>query len=456
MLAGLVGTLVAGGLLLRGAWDLWAQSTVLLLLLAGGAVWLCARVASGWLPRPDDKTFAWASALVLLSGLSAWLSPVPAYARPAWAAAAAGLALFPMISVLDSEGRARIERLLRVAGWVLILLAAYQRIHGDIRPAATFLNQNAFAGAILLLLPVAARAEDWALGGGLLLCLWWTKSVGAWLGLATALILHRRAVGPVAFWLGSIAGFVGLVAAYAKLQSPEISHRVVWWGAAWRMSAGSPWLGLGPGAFAYALPSYVTTRPDLSTVFAHQHVLETAAERGWPYLFLWLAGLGALLRPAAPGRRFGPVAALIHGLVDYALSVPGVFWLFCASTALASQDSGRSVNVPLRWRPVLCAVVLAAGGAAGAAVWRGWSADRLRARAVADVREGRLDDAAAKLAASESLSPHPEAARMRAEIILARGGDRGEAERDLERAIRLDPYRVSNRALMESLRAHAH
>ncbi len=456
MLAGLVGTLVAGGLLLRGAWDLWAQSAILILLLTAGSCWLCARVASGWLPRPDGKTFAWAASLVLLSGLSAWLSPVPAYARPAWAAAAAGLALFPMISVLDSEGRARIERFLRVAGWVLILLAAYQRLHGDIRPAATFLNQNAFAGAILLLLPVAARAEDWALGGGLLLCLWWTKSVGAWLGLSTALILHRRAVGPIAFWLGSIAGFVGLVAAYAKLQSPEISHRVVWWGAAWRMSAGAPWLGLGPGSFAYALPSYVTTRPDLSTVFAHQHVLETAAERGWPYLFLWLAGLGALLRPAAPGRRFGPVAALIHGLVDYALSVPGVFWLFCASTALASPDSGRSVNVPLRWRPVLCAVVLAVGGAAGAAVWLGWSADRLRARAVGDVREARLDDAAAKLAASESLSPHPEAARMRAEIILARGGDRGEAERDLERAIKLDPYRASNKALLESLRAHAH
>ena len=65
------------------------------------------------------------------------------------------------------------------AGWVMVLLAVYQRLHGDIRPAATFLNQNAFAGAILLLLPIAALADDWALAGGLLLCLWWARSVGS-------------------------------------------------------------------------------------------------------------------------------------------------------------------------------------------------------------------------------------------------------------------------------------
>lgn len=454
MLAGLVGSVVASGLLLRGAWDLWAQSAVLLGLLAASAAWLCGRLASGWLPRPDPKTFCWVAALAALSALSAWTSPVPAYARPAWAAATVGLALFPYISVLDLEGRARLVRLLRAAGWLLVLLAVYQRFQGDIRPAATFLNQNAFAGAILLLLPFAAQSEDWALCAGLLLCLWWTKSVGAWLGLSLAVILHRRTVGVLAFWLGSAAGFVGLVAAYAKLQSPDTLHRVEWWKAAWRMAAEAPWLGLGPGAYAFALPSYAPVKPELSSLFAHQHFLETAAERGWPYALLWIAGLAVLLKSAPPARRFGPVAALIHGLVDYALSVPGVFWLFCASTALAIPESGRSVNVPLRWRPVLCAVVLAAAGVSGASVWSRWSADRLRARALVDLRENRLDDADMKLAASESLSPHPEAARFRAEIALTRGRE-GEAEavRHLTRARALDPYRLSNRTLLETIRS---
>lgn len=455
MLAGFVGIVVALGLLLRGAWDLWAQSVVLLALLAASAAWLCARAATGWLPRPDTKLFVWSGSLILLSAASAWASPVAAYARPAWAASAVGLSLFPFISVLDSEGRARVERFLRAAAWALVLLAVYQRLSGDSRPAAAFLNQNAFAGAILLLLPFAARAEDWALAGGLLLCLWWSRSVGAWLGLAVALILHRRAVGALAFWLGSVAGFVGLVAAYAKIQSPATLHRVEWWKAAWRMAAEAPWLGLGPGAYAYALPSHAPSRPELSSLFAHQHILETAAERGWLYAALWLAGLAVLLKPAPASRRFGPAAALVHGLVDYALSVPAVFWLFCASTALASPEPGRSINVPLRLRPVLCAVVLAAAGACGAAVWRGWSADRLRAQAAFAAREGRLSDAAAALAASEALTPHPEAARLRAEILLAEGRP-AEAAAQLERAIALDPYRASNRTLLESVTRETH
>lgn len=451
MLAGLVGTVVASGLLLRGAWDLWAQSAVLFLLLAGASVWLCARLAAGWLPRPDARLLSWVAALAALSALSAWLSPVPAYARPAWAAAAAGLALIPFVTLLDSEGRERVAGFLRAAGWILVLLAFYQKMHGEYRPSATFLNQNVFAGAILLLLPVAARAEDWTLSAGLVLCLWWSRSVGAWLGLSVALILHRRTVGTAAFWLGCAAGFVGLVAAYSKLQSPETLHRLEWWRAAWRMSAAAPWFGLGPGAFAYALPAYAAKRPDLSTLFAHQHFLEAAAERGRPYAWIWAAGLFTILKPAPGAKRFGPVAAVVHGLVDYPLSVPGVFWLFCVSTALAAPESSRSVNVPLRWRAPLCVAVLAAALAAGASVRRDWGADRQRAQAIASIRDGNRGEAERLLADSESLSPHPEAARLRAELVLARNGPPAEAAAHLERAIALDPYRASNRALMYSL-----
>lgn len=454
MLAALVGVVAASGLLLRGAWDPWAQSIVLLVLLAGVAAWLSARLASGWVPAPAAGLVPWAAGLAALAAASAWLSPVPAYAKPAWTASAAGLALIPLGAVLDQEGRARVERFIRAAAWLLVLLALHQRLHGETRPAAAFLNQNVFAGAILLLLPVAARASDWTLTAGLLLCLWWTRSVGAWLGLSGALLLHRRAAGPAAFWLGAAAGFVALVASYAKLQSPGIEHRVVWWAASWRMAAGAPLLGLGPGSFAYALPAHVDAKPELYTLFAHQHVLETAAERGWPYALLWLAGLGALLGPAPQARRIGPVAALLHGLGDYALSVPGVFWLFCVSVALAAPVSGRSFNVPLRARAALVALALAAAGAGMWAVNRSWKADRLRARALAMASESRLPEAAAALAESETLVPHPEAARLRAELALAAGA-KAEAEGHLERAIALDPFRASNRRMLESLRGTA-
>lgn len=457
MLAALVGVQVAAGLLSRGAWDLWAQSAVILVILAVSSAWLVSAFLRGRVPLPEPRVLAWAAALAALSLASARLSPVAAYALPAWAAFAAGLWLFPAVTLMSAEGRERVEKAVYFAAWVLVLLAAHQRLNGQTRPPSALHNSNAFAGALLLLLPVAARRGDWALGAGLLVCLGWTRSVGAWLGLSAALMLHRRAVGPVAFWSGAAAGFAGLVAAYAKLHSPEVLHRWEWWAAAWRMAAGAPWLGLGPGAFAYALPAHVVSRPDLNSLYAHQHFLETAAERGWPYLALWLGGLGALLRRAPPARRFGTVAVLAHGLVDYPLSVPGVFWLFCLCSALSQPESDEAVCVRGARKLPAAALVLALAWLGMSWTNRNWRADRLRAKAFQGASSGRpAAEVEEALAASESLRPHPEAARLRAELALAgaaAGADRrlDEAAIHLERAISMDPYRASNWLLLEGV-----
>ena len=456
MLAVLVGVQAASGLLLRGAEDLWAQSVVLLALIASLALWISAGAARGRLTLPSKGPAVWAAALAALSFVSARFGPVPSYALPAWAAAAAGLWLIPAATLLSARERAGVEQAVRAAAWALVLLAVYQRFHGQPRPPSALLNQNVFAGAILLLLPFAARRGDGPLAAGLIVCLWWTHSVGAWLGLAAALVLHRRAVGPVAFWAGAAAGFAGLVAAYAKLQSPEVMHRWEWWAAAWRMAADAPWRGLGPGAFAYALPAYVAARPELNSIFAHQHFLETAAERGWPYLLLWLGGIAALLRRAPGGKRFGPVAALIHGLFDYALSVPGVFWLFCLSIAWALPESEEVAAVGGRQRLPALAVALCAALASSYWVAGNWAADRLRAQAfVESPRPEPASEVLRLLALSEEIRPHPEAARARAQLELSLAAGPGDARRleaaagDLERAVSLDPYRASNWTMLE-------
>ncbi len=456
MFAALIGAEVSMGLLLRGAWDLWAQSAVLLALIAGLALWLSAGAARGRVPLPSARPAAWAAGLCALSFLSARFGPVPAYCLPAWAAAAAGLWLIPAATLLSSRDRVRVEQAVRAAAWALVLLAFYQRAHESTRPESALFNQNVFAGAILLLLPFAARRGDVLLGAGLLLCLWWTRSVGAWLGLAAALVLHRRSVGAPAFWAGAAAGFAGLVAAYSKLQSPEALHRWAWWTAAWRMASAAPVLGLGPGSFAYALPSYVAAKPELNSLFAHQYFLETAAERGWPYLAVWLGGIALILRRAEPGKRFGPVAALAHGCVDYALSVPGVFWLFCLSVAWALPESEEFAAVPRGRRIPAVALTLILAAAAGLWVERGWRADRLRADAVAALADGAEPGAVDReLERSEDARAHPETARLRAELALIRaaGSDAPDllnaAAEDLERAAAQDPYRASNWTMLE-------
>ncbi len=461
MLAALVGVQVAAGVLTGGAWDAWALApAAAALCLIGGAA-AALRAAGGFMPLPSRGVAAWVAALASAAAVSAATSPVSAYAWPAWAGLAAGLWLIAAVTMIDADARESLEQGVRAAAWALVFLAVYQRIHGSPRPASAFPNENVFAGAILLILPFAARRGDFLLAAALIIELWWTRSVGAWLGLAAALVLGRRSVGAVAARAGAAIGAAGLIAAYAKLESARAFHRLAWWAAAWRMGAASAWLGLGPGAFAYALPAYAPAGVPLWTRFAHQYFLQTFAECGIAYLAVWTAGLAVILWRSRSPHRFGLIAALVHGLVDYPLNLPGVFWLFCLSAGLALPESGETLALRggARWKAAAAVAALST-----AAAWmsvRGWRAARLREQAVAAIESGiSAAVPASELEASERLRPDPETARLAAELALSRAA-RGEqpavelplAAAQFETAASLDPYRASNWTLLSAVYA---
>lgn len=455
MLPLLVGLLVAGGPLLRGAWDLWAQSLLFICVLGGLSLWLAGRIVVGYVPLPERRLAVWAAGLAFLAALSAVVSPLSCTAVPSWRWLALGLLIFPLLSVVSKDERAAIDEAIRVAAWLLLLLAFYQHFRERMpRPPSAFLNQNVFAGALLMLLPLAAQKRDWLLCAGLVVCLWWTRSVGAWLGLAGALVLPRRpgAGGAVGYWLGAAIGFVCLVAIYAKLQSPEVLHRWTWWAAAARMSGLRPWFGFGPGSYAYVFPA-VMPHEGLSSLYAHEHFLELAAECGWPYVLLWAAGLVHLLRRGGSHKRFGALAILIQSLWDYPLSIPAVFWLFCYFAASSTSQTSRGLNVSAR-RKLPAVLLVAVVGAAGVRwTWTRWQADRLEAAAVERFQEGAPAlEVHGLLARSIGLYDEPQAERLAAEMDIKRIGEGGLAARDgaaqaarhLEAATALDPYRVSN------------
>jgi len=251
---------------------------------------------------------------------------------------------------------------------------------------------------------------------------------------------------------------VCLVLAVAKLGTADMRDRWCWWTAAARMSLARPWLGFGPGTYAYALPAYVDSGRPLGSLFAHQHFLETAAEQGWLFLAVWLAGLWMILRRGPAAKRVAAVALLIQSLWDYALSIPAVLWLFSCCVGFCLPVSERELAVPPRWRLPACALVLAAGLCAGQSVWQRWQADRGFSQAQSLVRSGGSPlEALALLEDSVRHCDHPETARLSGLIEASLSGDRTGAEprlfaaaADFERAVAQNPFRASTWSLLET------
>lgn len=452
ILPALVSLLVAGGPLLHGSWDLSAQCLLHLLVVAGLSLWMLSRIVIGFLPIPSNRVLIWTGVLVALSAASAWSSPVPGYANPNWFVFLQGLWIFPAMAALSKDERTYIDQAIRVSAWVLMVLAFHERFsQGVERPVSALLNENLYAGAVLLLLPLALERGDWLLGAGLVWTLLWTRSAGAWLGLAGALALTQRRTRPLLARAGVAVVLICAVKVYASLDQPEVLDRWAWWKAAWAMAKDRPLAGYGPGTFASVLSAYRDQVPSgLYSLYAHQWYLETAAGFGIPFALVWFGGIWRSVMSEGHFKRFAVIAILLHSLWDYTLSVPGLFWLFCYCAASSIPDTPRGVNIPSPYKPVAAVLVLGFGLALGGKVLTIWAAHRSVSQAQVVLEEGRLAEARERLEAARRLNPRdPERPLVTADVELKELSAKGRvdpgallaAAASLEEAVDLNPYR---------------
>lgn len=452
ILSVLAALLTALGPLLRGSWDLWAQSSLHLATIGCLTLWLLGCVCVGYLPLPSRRTLIWSGSLTVLGAISAWSSPLHALARPDWYNFLNALCLFPAMAGMTKDQRATVDEAIRVGAWILVGLAFYQHFSlGEQRPASALLNPNVYAGTILLLLPLAAEKRDWPLALGLLWSLAWTRSVGAWFGLSLALVLTQRRRSPARFWGGAAMACACAVALYGKLAGPEVLDRWWWWRAAAQMAWDRPWTGYGPGTYAYVLSAYQRWRAGgFFSLYAHNYPLQIMAEFGLPFALLWFAGLWHCVSRGDSHKRFGAVAILIQSLWDYALSLPANLWLFSYFAASSISHSSEGINIPARRK--LPAALLAVGLAAvlSDGVIGFWEGERCAAKAQESLEAGRLEQARRWLGrAGEKVPDEPLIPQLAAVLEARRAAgapDRGDwlqIAAYLEEAVRLNPHRPS-------------
>lgn len=280
-----------------------------------------------------------------------------------------------------------------------------------------YASSNSFAGFVEMTLPVAlalilgaagaARRRRWVLGlaaicvglAGLLTVAFIARSRAGTASLICGGVIGFGALvrsGRARFALRSlaVAGFIGLLlfTAANPTRDSSIGHRLDAWKAALHMTAGSPVVGIGLGAFG-ALEPYFHPDP-LVLYYAHNDYVQFLAEAGAAGLAAFACILWLLLRkhrlpedrhapeatesgdpPAAgtpnrvlhAGLLAAVVAMVLHSVFDYNLHVPAnaftfavVCGLFLASRRALEPDGADSPAPQCKPRPALRSILLIA------------------------------------------------------------------------------------------------
>ncbi|MDD2805333.1 MAG: hypothetical protein PHV33_07240 [Elusimicrobiales bacterium] len=356
---------------LQAVFDLPLQLALQRAVLLACLAWAALRAQRGLPAALGSRSLwpLWAAAGLSLAALL--VSPFRGQIFAEWGNFAAGLLIFIFASFLNKEERGRVEGAVLAGAWLvfaLALLQAFALKNFHDRPPLT--NLNALALYAVMIFPLAlGRRSRWPLAGAMLVLVIWTQSLGAALaGLAAA--GFYAASRPA----GSVKGSGWLLAALAAaavgilwvLQADSLAGRLTWWRGAWDMFLARPLFGFGHASYTWAQAVFL---PDGAfrerSIYAHNYYLEFLAENGLPAALAWFAAVFAAVRAKTGLAKYSLIAALAHSLVDFGLSVPANFWLFCfllaspAGEEVAPLPSRRAGAAVLGFAGLLLAALLA-------------------------------------------------------------------------------------------------
>lgn len=281
-----------------------------------------------------------------LSFLSLLASPFRGQIVNEWGNYAAGLLIFVFASFLNKEERAKAERAVLWGAWLVFavsLLQAFALESFIARPPLT--NLNALALYAVMLIPLALEHRNWPLTWALVILAIWTQSLGAILaGLAAAGLYTFSSLkgGERKDNIRILAVLAALaVPVFYLLQADSVAGRLAWWRSAWEMFSLRPLSGFGHASFTWAQAAFQAAGAYREhAIYAHNYYLEFLAENGLPAALAWFWLLFAAARARTGLVKYSVIAALVHSMLDFGLSVPANFWIFCLLLSSPAEEAG--------------------------------------------------------------------------------------------------------------------
>ncbi len=477
--------------LLRGCWDIWAQSLILIViscLIVTDILMLLARS-----PRINAQKF-WQifseTSLLLVLFLSFSFASLiqtrhPHSAIPTFLNDVAAVAFFYMLASVGQVQRNTFLKAISLTA-VIVVVISFFITNPDI------MNPNVLGAYIILTGPLImfyayqyAHNRPMRVIGGLIiiftiLSVFFTKSFAAYLlfiGQGLALWHYFKKQGntqktkhvSLFLWVMIIVALAGawfFRHDWIRFFIKE-TDRWGWWLTALSMWKNNLFFGVGPGAFGEAYPGYRVIEWGVNTLYAHNFVLEILAERGLLgagvligfFICLWkrarvqnpqkssviqTADTGLVLFPV----KLGLIGFCLYNLMHVGFSFPSLWWIFWAMTGClwgaARHEGENTPPTQNKTRTMLRIFLLSMGmlimSAVGICSYRLMTADQFLSRSRTAIE--RQNIVLAETLLKQGIHFNPKEPEFYSLLAAVNGlhGRWEEAQQNMAQGIALSPY----------------
>ena len=322
--------------LLGGIWNLEVQTFIQLSFLlifcfyVGSALYL-QRVPAFFL---DNKSKILVL-LIVLSAISLILSPIRNLITGEWINLVIGFLIIFLSRGLSARQEEKIFKFIIFSVYIICAIAFYESLFkGQFPPSSTLLNSNALALFCLLIIPLAIAFKKYALAGTVFIVLILTASLAGFLAFVVVLFFYlaetygkksKKFIIPLICF-----GLIMIIYALVGLDFKSVIDRLIWWRDGFKIIADKSLIGFGFGSFSFIYPAYHESAiGGISSIYAHNYFLEFLAENGIVSSIIWFSCLVISFIKGRAIIKYSILAVLLHSFVDFGLSLPFNFWLFC-------------------------------------------------------------------------------------------------------------------------------
>ncbi|MEW6012471.1 MAG: O-antigen ligase family protein [Elusimicrobiota bacterium] len=222
---------------------------------------------------------------------------------------------------------------------VMAISGAYKSFMGKEELISTLKNANTLAFVSILIIGMLAEKKKYYMAiffAGVLIS---TKSIAAMLSIMVVSFYYgfknRKNIDFKNNHIVFSAMIILFLFLLVNIDFKSVTDRISWWKACLDMFFERPIFGFGYSSFTHIISAFMDG--GLKSSYAHNYFLESMAENGLIFSFLWFLFLFISVRKSQGFYKYSLMAALIHSFFDFGMDTLAGWWFFMFFLALSHK-----------------------------------------------------------------------------------------------------------------------